>query len=230
MELSTENEVREAIVAIGRMLYDRGFIAGGDGNISARLSDGSILTTPTMVCKGRLSPDEGKAAKVHADIKGWVDVREDTTLTARADAKLSESPLVAGQRAVDWQLGLDMRPTELWKVPRLPPRELRPDAPPGETSAQVRVRVEQARAIQLARAGRLNAQLGQAETLMLCRLDDAHQALLEHAIDRLRLSARSMQRVLRVARTIADLAGAERIDRSHLTEALGYRRIDRGKP
>lgn len=116
------------------------------------------------------------------------------------------------------------------EVPRLPPRELRPDAPPGETSAQVRGRVEQARAIQLARAGRLNAQLGQAETLTLCRLDDADQALLEHAIDRLRLSARSMQRVLRVARTIADLAGAERIDRSHLTEALGYRRIDRGGP
>lgn len=116
------------------------------------------------------------------------------------------------------------------EVPRLPPRELRPDAPPGETSTQVRVRVEQARAIQLARAGRLNAQLGQAETLTLCRLDDADQALLEHAINRLRLSARSMQRVLRVARTIADLAGAERIDRSHLTEALGYRRIDRGKP
>lgn len=116
------------------------------------------------------------------------------------------------------------------EVPRLPPRELRPDASPGETSTQVRVRVEQARAIQLARAGRLNAQLGQAETLTLCRLDDADQALLEHAIDRLRLSARSMQRVLRVARTIADLAAAERIDRSHLTEALGYRRIERGKP
>lgn len=116
------------------------------------------------------------------------------------------------------------------EVPRLPPQELRPDAPAGEPSAQVRARVEQARAIQLARTGRLNAQLGQSETLTLCRLTDSDQALLEHAIDRLRLSARSMQRILRVARTIADLAGAEVIETPHLTEALGYRRIDRGGP
>ncbi len=116
------------------------------------------------------------------------------------------------------------------EVPRLPPQELRPDAPAGEPSAQVRARVAQARAIQLARAGRLNAQLGQAETLALCRLKDADQALLEHAIDRLRLSARSMQRILRVARTIADLAGSDAIETPHLTEALGYRRLDRGGP
>jgi len=116
------------------------------------------------------------------------------------------------------------------EVPRLPPRELRPDSPAGESSTEVRQRVERARAIQLNRAGRLNAQLGQAETLALCRLGDSDQALLEHAIDRLRLSARSMQRILRVARTIADLAGADGIDTSHLTEALGYRRIDRREP
>lgn len=113
------------------------------------------------------------------------------------------------------------------EVPRLPPRELRPDAVAGESSAQVRARVEKARIRQIARSGRLNAQLGQADTLQLCRLSDPDQELLERAIDRLRLSARSMQRILRVARTIADLADAPDIDTPHLTEALGYRRMDR---
>lgn len=57
MNGTTEQEIRQAIVDVGRMVYDRGFVAAGDGNISARLSDGSILATPTMVCKGRMTPD-----------------------------------------------------------------------------------------------------------------------------------------------------------------------------
>jgi L-fuculose-phosphate aldolase len=57
MGVSTERELREAIVDVGRMMYERGFIAAGDGNISARLEDGSILATPTMVCKGRMTPE-----------------------------------------------------------------------------------------------------------------------------------------------------------------------------
>lgn len=115
------------------------------------------------------------------------------------------------------------------EVPRLPPQELRPDAPQGEGSAAIRARVERARAVQLARAGKANAQLGQSETMHWCRLREKDQALLERAIERLQLSARSMHRILRVARTIADLAGAESIDTPHLTEALGYRRLDRGE-
>src|SRR5690606_25049403 len=76
------------------------------------------------------------------------------------------------------------------EVPRLPPAELRPDAPPGEASAAVRARVEAARARQLARAGTLNAHLDQAGTAAYCRLRPADQALLERAIERLQLSAR----------------------------------------
>jgi magnesium chelatase family protein len=113
-------------------------------------------------------------------------------------------------------------------VPRLPPSELRPDAPAGECSDAVRARVVQAREVQRQRAGRLNAQLDQAGTLACCRLDAHDQALLERAIDALQLSARAMHRILRVARTIADLAGSERIASAHLAEALGYRRADRG--
>jgi len=114
------------------------------------------------------------------------------------------------------------------EVPRVPPQDLRPDAAPGESSEAVRDRVLAARARQIARNGTLNARLGQAETFACCRLADADQALLERAIDRLQLSARAMQRTLRVARTIADLAGSEDIASVHLTEALGYRQHTAG--
>ncbi|TDK23133.1 ATP-dependent protease [Luteimonas aestuarii] len=113
-------------------------------------------------------------------------------------------------------------------VQRLPPSELRPDAPAGESSAEVRARVEAARAVQAQRAGKTNAALSQAETSAWCRLQPADQALLERAIESLQLSARSMHRILRVARTIADLAGSPGIATAHLTEAIGYRRADRG--
>ncbi len=114
------------------------------------------------------------------------------------------------------------------EVPRLPPMELRPDAPDGESSTVVRHRVLQARALQHDRAGKPNAQLSQAETMACCRLLTADQLLLERAIDRLQLSARSMHRILRVARTIADLADSTQIGTTHLSEAIGYRRVDHG--
>ncbi len=114
-------------------------------------------------------------------------------------------------------------------VPRLPPSELRPDSPDGESSEAIRERVARARAIQQQRAGTLNAQLSQADTMAWCRLEPRDQALLERAIDSLQLSARAMHRILRVARTIADLADSPRIATVHLGEALGYRRADRGQ-
>lgn len=114
------------------------------------------------------------------------------------------------------------------EVPRLPPSDLRPDAAPGESSAAVRERVTQARSVQQRRCGKPNAQLSQAEMGETCRLDARDQRLLENAVEALQLSARSMHRILRVARTIADLAGSEAILSPHLTEALGYRCLDRG--
>ena len=105
---------------------------------------------------------------------------------------------------------------------------MRPDAPAGESSAQVRERVLQARAAQQARGGKANARLDQAETGAACRLGPSDHALLERAVDALQLTARSMHRILRVARTIADLDGRADIGTAHLTEAIGYRRLDRG--
>jgi magnesium chelatase family protein len=110
---------------------------------------------------------------------------------------------------------------------RLPPAELRTDRPAGECSADVRVRVEAARARQLARCGKANGRMTQAETFATCRLDDGDQSLLEHAIERLQLSARSAVRILRTARTIADLDGADAIATPHLAEAIGYRTLER---
>ncbi len=115
------------------------------------------------------------------------------------------------------------------QVARLPPRELRGDGNAGESSDAVRERVKQARARQLQRAGKANAHLGQSETLRDCTLSAIDNDLLEQAMERLQLSARSMHRILRVARTIADLDGHVAILRAHLTEAIGYRQLDRGQ-
>jgi magnesium chelatase family protein len=113
------------------------------------------------------------------------------------------------------------------EVSRLPASQLRPDAAPGEPTATVRERVSDARARQIHRCGMLNARLGTRELADACRLAEADQALLERAVERLQLSARSTTRILRVARTIADLAGASAIGHDHLAEAIGYRIADR---
>ncbi|MBS0575473.1 MAG: YifB family Mg chelatase-like AAA ATPase [Proteobacteria bacterium] len=113
-------------------------------------------------------------------------------------------------------------------VPRLGHGDLRPDASGGEPSAAVRARVIAARALQQRRAGVTNALLGQRQTERECRLRTNDQVLLERAIDSLQLSGRATHRILRVARTIADLAGMTEIATTHLTEAIGYRQLDRG--
>jgi magnesium chelatase family protein len=112
-------------------------------------------------------------------------------------------------------------------VPRLAPHEMRGDAPRGESTLAVRARVIAARHRQQQRCGKTNALMSQAETETHCRLRARDQALLERAMAALQLSARATQRILRVARTIADLEGSADIDTAHLTEAIGYRQLDR---
>ncbi|MBI3779363.1 MAG: ATP-binding protein, partial [Gammaproteobacteria bacterium] len=98
----------------------------------------------------------------------------------------------------------------------------------GEPSIEVRERVETARERQRQRSGCANASLNNKQIEENCRLDEEGRRLLEQAIDRLGLSARAYHRVLKVARTIADLAMEESIKTSHLAEAVQYRHLDRG--
>jgi len=117
------------------------------------------------------------------------------------------------------------------EVPRVPVAALADDAPPGEPSAAVRARVEAARARQrrrlAPRAIPLNAHIPGRDVRRLCGIGPAGRRLLEAASERLGLSARAYTRILRVARTIADLAGEDEITTSHLAEAIQYRSLDR---
>ena len=113
------------------------------------------------------------------------------------------------------------------EVPPLPRGVLADAAQQAESSATVRARVERCRERQLRRSGKANAQLGNSEVKRDCRLSNSDALLLEQATERLGLSARAHHRIMKVARTIADLAGREQIDQSHLSEAISYRKLDR---
>lgn len=97
----------------------------------------------------------------------------------------------------------------------------------GERSAEVKKRVIAARDRQMARQGRLNALLGSSQISEYCALRNEDAVWLEETLVRLGLSIRAWQRLLKVSRTIADLAGVEQITRAHLQEALGYRAVER---
>jgi magnesium chelatase family protein len=117
------------------------------------------------------------------------------------------------------------------EVPPVQIRELGDDTRPHDTSATIRARVMAARARQADRYKHdgifTNAQLRPRLLKKYCRIDAAGRHLLEQAMTRLGLSARAYGRILRVARTIADLAGSENIAEMHLAEAIQYRSLDR---
>jgi magnesium chelatase family protein len=109
------------------------------------------------------------------------------------------------------------------EVPAVPFADISAPAT-GESSAEVRVRVVRARERQMARQGVPNARLEAGQVDALCAPDAAGAALIEAAMRRINLSARAYHRVLRVARTLADLAGADRPGATHVAEAIQYRR------
>ncbi len=96
-----------------------------------------------------------------------------------------------------------------------------------ESSARIRQRVVKARQRAWRRCGKANDQLSTREIERFCALSDSTYRLLEKAIQQFGLSHRAYHRILKVARTIADLSGAESIDQSHISEAIAYRKLDR---
>jgi magnesium chelatase family protein len=114
------------------------------------------------------------------------------------------------------------------EVPRVDFEKLS-DKRRGESSEDILTRVEKARQIQRERfsdrnnGGMTNADMRVAEVRQFCELDDAGQQLVKAAMTQLQLSARAYHRILKLARTIADLVGEENIQSTHLAEALQYR-------
>ena len=113
------------------------------------------------------------------------------------------------------------------EVPAVPQQELMRQQTTGEKSSTIRQRVEKAHQLQLNRQGKTNNRLSVKEIDQHCALDSASENLLKQAINRLNLSARAYHRILKVARTIADLSGIEQINNQHIAEAIQYRRLDK---
>ncbi|MCG6933975.1 MAG: ATP-binding protein, partial [Gallionella sp.] len=111
------------------------------------------------------------------------------------------------------------------EVPALPQDDLL-NKSEGATSEAIQARVEIARQRQLARQDKANAQLSVTEIDALCTPDDQGVAMLQQAISRLGLSARAYHRVLKVARSIADLEGDDAVSSRHIAEAVQYRRLN----
>ena len=117
-------------------------------------------------------------------------------------------------------------------VPAVPYKDLR-NSNPGENSKEIRERVKKARDIQLKRFSRAkiysNSQMKSKLIKKYCAIDNNSHDMLEKAIDKFGLSARAFNRILKIARTIADLENSEKILTHHVSEAVQYRSLDRSK-
>jgi magnesium chelatase family protein len=111
------------------------------------------------------------------------------------------------------------------EVPAVPYQELRGNST-AEGSAEISARVQRARLVQQAR-GYYNSRIPARMIRKICALDDAGERTLEMAVRRMGLSARAHDRILKVARTIADLGGLEGVLAKHVAEAVQYRSLDR---
>ena len=91
----------------------------------------------------------------------------------------------------------------------------------------MQARVTQARALQLQRFNKCNAQLTNRELEQVCELSEKDESLIDQAIERFGFSSRAYHRILKVARTVADLDASETVSTKHITEAINYRKLDR---
>ena len=114
------------------------------------------------------------------------------------------------------------------EVPSLPAQRLSNFHPKQEETTQsIRQRVIKARDCQLKRCGQVNAKLSSHEIISFCKLDTHGQQMLTSALEKLGISARAYHRILKVARTIADLSDSENIQSIHIREAIQFRKYDR---
>jgi len=112
-------------------------------------------------------------------------------------------------------------------LPRVDMKTLQSKEQSGETSSAIKQRVTGVRALQLTRQGVLNSQFNNKQIAQYCELDDELLRFLEMVCERLNMSARAYHRILKLARTIADMEGEETIHKQHLSEAVGFRSLDR---
>ena len=113
------------------------------------------------------------------------------------------------------------------EVPRVSAEQLQEVVPPAESSQQVALRVQQARERQWDRQGMCNARLSAAQVDRWCVLEPAARGIISRAMQKFSLSARAYHRILKVARSIADLQGALELSAAHVSEALAMRCLDR---
>ena len=114
------------------------------------------------------------------------------------------------------------------EVPRISHEVLRKGSPGGEESSEtIRARVIAAHDLAMARSGKVNSALTAKDVKLVCVLSEQSHQLLEQAMEKFGLSHRAYHRILKLARTIADLAKSKNIETVHLSEAISYRKLDR---